>query len=101
MQPCWKPACAPTRYSCQRTERPLQPLWVGRVHHVDYLLYATVTTGTTDRNNSSQRDYEITLEMVNMHSGEFLKESARIRKGYSKNRTGKCWNYGWFDQADG
>ena len=68
---------------------------------VDYLLYATVTTGTTDRNNSSQRDYEITLEMVNMHSGEFLKESARIRKGYSKNRTGKWWNYGWFDQADG
>ena len=68
---------------------------------VDYLLYATVTTGTTDRNKSSQRDYEITLEMVNMHSGEFLKESAKIRKGYSKNRTGKWWNYGWFDQADG
>ena len=68
---------------------------------VDYLLYATVTTGTTDRNKSSQRDYEVTLEMINMHTGEFLKESARIRKGYSKNRTGKWWNYGWFDQADG
>ena len=68
---------------------------------VDYLLYATVTSGTTDRNKSSQRDYEITLEMVNMHTGEFLKESAKIRKGYSKNRAGKWWNYGWFDQADG
>ena len=68
---------------------------------VDYLLYATVTTGTTDRNKSSQRDYELTLEMVNMHTGEFLKESAKIRKGYSKNRAGKWWNYGWFDQADG
>ncbi|MCH1438239.1 MAG: penicillin-binding protein activator LpoB [Rubripirellula sp.] len=68
---------------------------------VDYLLYATVTTGTTDRNKSSQRDYEITLEMVNMHTGDFLKESAKIRKGYSKNRAGKWWNYGWFDQADG
>ncbi|MDB4624980.1 penicillin-binding protein activator LpoB [Rubripirellula sp.] len=68
---------------------------------VDYLLYATVTSGTTDRNKSSQRDYELTLEMVNMHTGEFLKESAKIRKGYSKNRAGKWWNYGWFDQADG
>jgi hypothetical protein len=68
---------------------------------VDYLLYATVTSGTTDRNQSSQRDYEITLEIVNMHTGEFLKESAKIRKGYSKNRAGKWWNYGWFAQADG
>lgn len=67
---------------------------------VDYLLYATVTSGTTDRNKSSQRDYELTLEMVNMHTGEFLKESAKIRKGYSKNRAGKWWNYGWFAQAD-
>ncbi len=68
---------------------------------VDYLLFATVTSGTTDRNKSSQRDYVLTLEMVNLHSGEFLKESAEIRKGYSKTRTGKWWNYGWFDQADG
>ena len=68
---------------------------------VDYLLYATVTSGTTDRNNSSQRDYELTLEMVNMHSGEFLKESAKIRKGYSKNRASKWWNYGWLGQGDG
>jgi hypothetical protein len=68
---------------------------------VDYLLYATVTSGTTDRNKSSQRDYLMTLEMVNLHTGDALKESAEIRKGYSKTRTGKWWNYGWFDQADG
>lgn len=68
---------------------------------VDYLLFATVTTGTTDRNNTTQRDYTLTLEMVNLHSGEFLKESAKIRKGYSKTRGGKWWNFGLFDQADG
>ena len=68
---------------------------------VDYLLYATITSGTTDRNKSSQRDYVLTVEMVNLHSGDFLKESAEIRKGYSKTRAGKWWNYGWFDQADG
>ncbi len=68
---------------------------------VDFLLFATITSGTTDRNNSSQRDYTLTLEMVNVHSGDFLKESAKIRKGYSKTRAGKWWNYGVFDQADG
>jgi len=68
---------------------------------VDYLLYATITSGTTDRNRSSQRDYLLSLEMVNLHTGETLKESAEIRKGYSKTRAGKWWNYGWFDQADG
>ncbi len=68
---------------------------------VDYLLFATITTGTTDRNKSSQRDYVLTLELVNLHSGEFLKESAEIRKGYSKTRFGKWWNYGAMDQADG
>ncbi|MEO1614381.1 MAG: penicillin-binding protein activator LpoB [Planctomycetota bacterium] len=68
---------------------------------VDYLLFATITSGTTDRNKSSQRDYTLTLEMVNVHSGDFVKESAKIRKGYSKSRTGKWWNYGIFDQADG
>ena len=68
---------------------------------VDYLLYATITSGTTDRNKSSQRDYTLTLEMVNLHSGEAMKETAQIRKGYSKTRAGKWWNYGWFGQADG
>jgi hypothetical protein len=68
---------------------------------VDYLLYATITSGTTDRNKSSQRDYLLTLELVNLHTGDALKESAEIRKGYSKTRAGKWWNYGWFDQADG
>lgn len=68
---------------------------------VDYLLYATITSGTTDRNKTSQRNYLLTLELVNLHTGDTLKESAEIRKGYSKSRVGKWWNYGWFDQADG
>lgn len=68
---------------------------------VDYLMYASVTSGTTDRNDSSQRDYLLTIELVNVHTGDYVKESAEIRKGYSKSRLGKWWNYGWFDQADG
>ncbi|WP_430453757.1 penicillin-binding protein activator LpoB [Rhodopirellula europaea] len=68
---------------------------------VDYLLYATITTGTTDRNKSTQRDYLLTLEMVNLESGDYIKESSKIRKGYHNTRAGKWWNFGMFDQADG
>ncbi|SMP43904.1 Peptidoglycan-synthase activator LpoB [Neorhodopirellula lusitana] len=68
---------------------------------VDFLLYATITSGTTDRNKSTQRDYVLTLEMVNIQSGDYIKESSKIRKGYHKARTGKWWNFGLFDQADG
>lgn len=68
---------------------------------VDFLLYGTITSGTTDRNKSTQRDYLLTLEMVNVHSGDFVKESAKIRKGYHNSRAGKWWNYGPFGQADG
>jgi hypothetical protein len=67
---------------------------------VDYLLFATITSGTTERNSSYQRDYLLTLEMVNIHSGEFFKESAMIRKGYHHTRVGKWWNFG-LGQGDG
>ncbi|MEM6978427.1 MAG: penicillin-binding protein activator LpoB [Planctomycetota bacterium] len=68
---------------------------------IDYLLYATITSGTTDRNHSTQRDYVLTLEMVNVHTGDYLKESSKIRKGYHRTRAGKWWQFGMFDQADG
>ena len=67
---------------------------------VDMLMYATITSGTTDRNHSSQRDYLLTLEMVNLKSGEYVKESAKIRKGYHSTRVGKWWNFG-LGQGDG
>ncbi|MFM2001752.1 MAG: hypothetical protein RI963_1178 [Planctomycetota bacterium] len=67
---------------------------------IDTLMYATITSGTTDRNHSSQRDYLLTLEMVNLQSGEFLKESATLSKGYHKTRAGKWWNFG-LGQGDG
>ena len=62
----------------------------------DYLLYAKLTSGTTEKNHSYQRDYLLTLEMVNVHTGKFDKESAKIRKGYHKTRVGKWRNYNPF-----
>ncbi len=51
----------------------------------EYLLYAKITSGTTRNNNKAyQRDYMLTLELVNMNAGTADKESADLRKGYKK-----------------
>jgi hypothetical protein len=59
----------------------------------DYLLYATLTSGTTERNSSSQRDYLLTLELVNINDGSTDKQSAKISKGYHRSALGKLWHY--------
>ncbi len=58
-----------------------------------YLLYATITSGTTVRNQSQQRDYLLTLEMVNVRTGAYDKQSAEISKGYHKSRLGQFLHY--------
>lgn len=63
---------------------------------VDYLLYATLTTGTTERNSSSQRDYLLTLELIDTRSGVPTKEQATIRKGYHRSALGKLSSYSPF-----
>ena len=50
----------------------------------DYLLFAKLTSGTTRDNGSSQKDYMLTLDLVDIKTGTADKESASIRKGYSK-----------------
>ena len=50
----------------------------------DYLLFATVTSGTTRANDTTQKDYLLTLELVDIQTGTPDKESASIRKGYHK-----------------
>lgn len=62
----------------------------------DYLLYAKLTSGTTENNSNYQRDYLLTLEMVNVHTGQYDKESAKVRKGYHHSRAGKWMNYNPF-----
>ncbi len=49
----------------------------------DYLLFATLTSGTTRSNKDYQRDYVLTLEMVDVRNGRSDKESAEISKGYN------------------
>lgn len=62
----------------------------------DYLLFAKLTSGTTENNRDYQRDYTLTLELVNIHTGGYTKELAKIRKGYHKTRVGMWRNYNPF-----
>lgn len=63
---------------------------------VDYLLYAKLTSGSTERNKSSQRDYWLTLELINTHNADSISEQASIRKGYHASYLGKAVNYNPF-----
>ena len=55
----------------------------------DFLLYAVITSGTTRENHEYQRDYLLTLELVNVHNGQQDKQSATISKTYHKSRIGR------------
>lgn len=60
----------------------------------DYLLFATITSGTTRSNKDYQRDYQLTLEMINVQNGQYDKESAQLSKGYNVSPIAKVrgWN---------
>lgn len=59
----------------------------------DYLLYATITSGTTEVNHDYQRNYLLTLELVNIHTGSYDKDSAELRKGYHRSALGPFSQY--------
>jgi hypothetical protein len=55
----------------------------------DYLLYAKITSGTTRENKDYQRDYLLTMDLVNIHNGQYDKQSATLSKGYYHSRIGR------------
>lgn len=57
----------------------------------DYMLWATISSGTTRQNDDYQRDYLLTLEMVDVRTGQFDKDSASLSKGYHHTRVSR-WN---------
>ena len=58
----------------------------------DYLLYATLTSGTTRSNKDYQRDYVLTLEIVDIHNGQYDKECAQLEKKYDVSAGAKVRN---------
>jgi Peptidoglycan-synthase activator LpoB len=48
----------------------------------DYLMFAKITSGTTRENKDYQRDYLLTVELVDIRTGQVDKQNAEISKGY-------------------
>ena len=55
----------------------------------DFLLYATLTSGTTRENQNYQSDYLLTMEMIKVRTGDYDKQSATLTKGYYQTRLGR------------
>ncbi len=58
----------------------------------EFLLYATLTSGTTRQNQNSQREYVLTMEMIDVRSGNYDKQMATLTKGYHQTRLGRIFN---------
>jgi len=61
---------------------------------VDYLLFAKITSGTTEDNRDLQRDYKLTLELINTQTFVPVTVSTPMRKEYSNSLKGKIGT--WF-----
>ena len=61
---------------------------------VEYLIFATITSGTTVDNKDIQRDYKLTLDLINTQDFRKISESTPMRKEYNNSVTGKI--SGWF-----
>ncbi len=58
----------------------------------DYLLFAKLTSGTTVDNKDSQRDYMLTLELINIETGAQCKEGCDLSKAYNRSLAAKVKN---------
>ncbi len=60
----------------------------------DYMLFAKLTSGTTRDNADMQRDYMLTLNLIDVNTYQEIKESEPISKEYLKSLRGKVGS--WF-----
>jgi hypothetical protein len=81
--------CHPDALINPENQRQLQASLERSDQIFDYLLFAQVTSGTTNVNGNYQRDYQLTLELMDVHTGKSIKDSALLRKGYHKSYLSK------------
>lgn len=81
--------CRPDLLVLPARQREFQAAMERADQPFDYLLFASITSGTTSSNGDYQRDYLLTLELLDIHTGESIKDSAMLRKGYHKSLLGK------------
>lgn len=85
--------CSPSALIRPAAQREFQAVMERMDQPFDYLLFATIISGTTTSNGDYQRNYTLSLELLDIHTGESLKESAELRKGYHKTIFGKLKHY--------
>lgn len=85
--------CRPDMLVIPENRRQFQAALERTNQPFDYLLFATIVSGTTQSNGDYQRDYTLTLELMDIENGSSLKESAELRKGYHKTVLGKLKHY--------
>jgi hypothetical protein len=85
--------CNPESLVLPAKQRELQAALERAEQPFDYLLFARITSGTTTSNSSYQRNYLLTLELLDIHTGESITEQAELRKGYHKSFLGKLKHY--------
>ncbi len=85
--------CRPETLVLPAKQRELQLALERADQPFDYLLFASILSGTTNSNGDYQRDYTLTLELLDIHTGESQKDSAMLRKGYHKSALGKLKHY--------
>ena len=85
--------CRPETLVLPAQQRELQLALERSEQPFDYLLFASITSGTTNSNGDYQRDYLLTLELLDIHTGDSQKDSAMLRKGYHKGIFGKLKHY--------
>ncbi|MDR2762172.1 MAG: penicillin-binding protein activator LpoB [Planctomycetaceae bacterium] len=61
---------------------------------IEYVLFAEITSGTTESNRDMQREYKLTLRLVDTKTWKEIVESSNIRKEYNNSVKGKFFN--WF-----
>lgn len=86
--------CNPASLVLPEKQRQLQAALERSDQPFDFILFASITSGTTRSNKDYQRDYLLTLELLDIHSGESLKERAMLRKGYHKSRLAAIRQFG-------
>jgi hypothetical protein len=82
----------PDQLFIKENQRNFQVIMEEMKQPFDFMLFAKLTSGTTQKNRDYQRDYLLTLELVNIHNGDYLKESAKLRKGYHQSWLGKIFH---------
>lgn len=87
---------APDQLFLPQYQQQFVNLMASQGRPIDCLLYASLTSGTTNNNQSNyQRDYLLTLRLINIQTGTSVNQQATLRKVYNQSVASKVKD--WFN----